>query len=199
MTRKKHINRSVIVLVFAVGFLAFRSSSFSPVQFFLASLLPTGASTPSPAVADPAPFVMPKLPFDEPASSVVKVDYDSDGDTDVLASYQRLDLVSVLFNDGYGNFSETSLEGFSHPTQIRALDLNSDRQVDLAVLEPSISTIRVLLKGQQPQDIEVGTSPISFDFQDRNHDSYADVVVWTADAEEVYLNDGHGVFTRLEP
>jgi hypothetical protein len=61
-------------------------------------------------------------------------DLDGDGDRDILFTYQFIDLVTVLLNDGSGAFSHNfAYDTADGPVAMAAADLNGDVSLDLVV------------------------------------------------------------------
>ncbi|MCI0555705.1 MAG: FG-GAP-like repeat-containing protein, partial [Anaerolineae bacterium] len=86
------------------------------------------------------------------ASSVAVGDLDSDGDLDLVIP-NRNDLsqsngtVTILKNDGHGNFTRTSSPGIggAHPNSVAIGDFDHDGDLDLAVNNPPHGTVSIML------------------------------------------------------
>lgn len=83
------------------------------------------------------------------ATSLVAVDFNGDGKTDIAVSNRQEGNVAILLSDGAGNFnlSSSPATGATSPSVIIAPDLNHDGKPDLVVGHESVRRLTVLLNG----------------------------------------------------
>lgn len=142
-------------------------------------------------------------------------DMDNDGDLDLVVSEMgfvfpnndKIGTVVVLENDGHQNFTRHEvLTNTTRVTDIRAADFDEDGQLDLAVGQfgydqGEVRWMRRTGKWSfDPGEILVDLSgDINVCVADFNGDGHQDIVALISQQwEEIYvfLNDGHGHFTR---
>ncbi len=145
--------------------------------------------------------------------SVAPADLDGDTDTDLAVANEASGDVSILANDGHGDFSElgTSPEGaVLQPQFVVAANLDGDNDIDLAVDDGS--SVSVLLNDGSGDFSEPVTSPeatgngLSIAAGDLDGDDDTDLAVVNACQEEdpgdcnddvsVLLNNGSGDFSE---
>ena len=140
--------------------------------------------------------------------SVAAADLDGDSDQDLAFPNFGAGVVTVLRNNGAGNFTEfpASPEGVGNsPAAVAAADLDGDGDRDLAVANASDSDVAILRNngagnftelGSSPET--VGTSPFSIVAADLDGDGDRDLA--TANLESANLtvlrNNGAGNFTE---
>lgn len=118
--------------------------------------------------------------------SVVFVDVNKDGKTDIVAANESTANVSVFIGDGTGNFgNKKDYQAGSGPYSVAATDFNGDGNVDLIVCNSRDATI-ALLTGvgdgsfNAPKTTSLGTPNTSLPYQiaigDINGDGRPDVV-----------------------
>jgi hypothetical protein len=147
--------------------------------------------------------------------SLRTADIDSDGDLDLYTSNYAQRSVTILFNDGggdfatiFGNYTIVDL-GDRMPYDSYIADLNGDDVKDLVTVNTGdnlmpTDTISVFY-GEGPVDFvegptyQVGKEPISASVRDLDNDGDLDIATAdrSADSATVLLNDGTGNFAKL--
>lgn len=118
--------------------------------------------------------------------SVIFVDVNKDGKTDIVAANESTANVSVLLGDGTGVFgNKKDFQAGSGPYTVAATDFNSDGNIDLIVCNSRDATIS-LLTGvgdgtfNPPKNTSLGTANVSLPYNiaigDINGDGKPDVV-----------------------
>jgi hypothetical protein len=133
-------------------------------------------------------------------SSVAIGDLNGDGHLDLAVANAASDTVSVLLNDGNGNFSAaTPYATGTNPESVVIGDLNGDGRLDLAVANHDANTVSVLLGNagggfQQQTQYPTGLGPFSIAIGDLNGDGRPDLTVANHDSNNVtvllYANVG---------
>ncbi|MGA1821689.1 MAG: FG-GAP repeat domain-containing protein [Thermoplasmatota archaeon] len=142
-------------------------------------------------------------------------DIDKDGDMDLYTANYAQNTVTLLYNDGSGNFStmfsnfDTIMLYDEMPYDVFVEDLNGDGLNDILSvnrgddLDPT-DTISVLLnEGEYEYDeiitYQVGKKPTSAVIFDMEGDGDPDIATANMDGDSVSVlrNDGNGVFTRI--
>jgi hypothetical protein len=146
------------------------------------------------------------LPFKEPNSSpeaagdnpnaITAADFDGDGDRDLAVANYASNDVTILRNDGSGNFKETSqsplLAGF-RPYAITSADLDGDADNDLAVVNTSSGNVTILRNGggkfKQPDTSPeaVGSIPTAIAAADFDGDIDRDLAVANQGSDNVTI------------
>jgi hypothetical protein len=130
-------------------------------------------------------------------------DFDSDGDLDLAVLNESSYSVSILNNDGQGNFvaRSSTISTESEPSHITSGDINRDGFLDLVVARYASSSILVLINGgdgnfntQIPYSLN--QRPIDSFLGDFDNDGFLDLVVTNLDNNTVSLlvNDQNGNF-----
>ncbi len=135
------------------------------------------------------------LPLD-----LTSADFNNDGKADLAVVNKVSNTVSVLMNDGTGNFQvPVNFATGALPISIISADFNSDGKADLATANSD--TISVLLNNGSGSFLSAtsfpaGDSPSSIVAADFNGDGKADLAVSNsyADSVSVLLNNGSGGF-----
>lgn len=139
-------------------------------------------------------------------SDVVVVDLDADGDQDiVVANGLQSSSITLLYNDGQGNFSARAvLTSQSGATEVAAGQLDADGYVDLVVANTLANTVSVYLNDRNggfagAVHYLVGVSPGELALADIDADGHVDIAASTTGESRVSLlrNTGAGVFTSL--
>ena len=133
---------------------------------------------------------------------VTAVDIDGDGDQDLVTSSYFGSSVTVLRNDGHGNFaSQASYATATKAGAAEVADLNRDGYLDLIVPNQQGNSISVLLGnsagGFAPQvSYTVGSHPYSVVVADVNEDGIPDLISGDFDSGtvSVLLGTGSGSF-----
>ncbi len=146
--------------------------------------------------------------------AIAAADFNGDGKADLVLTNNfgesigdppSLDSVSVLINDGAGNFAETTYVIGYNPYSVAAGDLNGDGKPDLAVAtfghSTAPSTVSVLLNNgdgtfAERTEYHTGQSPRSVCAADFDGDGKLDLATAnsTHNTVSVLLNHGNGAF-----
>ncbi len=145
--------------------------------------------------------------------SLAHADLDGDGDPDIIAVNQRRNNIVVLFNDGSGGLSAPMpVAVFNKPTDIEAVDIDGDGDIDFAVSHNGTSTgpVAVLRNNGSAGGLWLGFAPIvsypvgagcrAVSAGDFDNDNDMDLAVCNRDSGTVsiLLNDGAGNYTLKE-
>lgn len=139
-------------------------------------------------------------------ADVLAVDLDADGDVDIATANADDASVTILYNNGRGNFNaRAAIDVGSGPAALAAGHLNADDHRDLVVANSAAGTISVVLADLQGgflthQDYVVGQGPISVHVVDFDADGDNDVLAGSRGSRDVavLLNDGSGRLTLLQ-
>jgi hypothetical protein len=154
------------------------------------------------------------IPVNGVTGGVAIGDFLGNGHQDVAVVDATSETLSVLLNDGAGNFSQgvgAGIGGVGGDTGLVSADFNQDGKQDLAVVEPNDSSVGVFFSVDDNTGSNVDTigrfvseSTISVPSAskvvvgDFNHDGFPDLAILSsANPNSVYiaLNDGHGNFS----
>ncbi|UCH63242.1 MAG: VCBS repeat-containing protein [Fidelibacterota bacterium] len=138
--------------------------------------------------------------------SITSGDWDIDGDKD-LAVGNYDDSVSIIFNDGEGNFLQSYSSAVLGPKPIflAPVDADSDGDLDLTALTGGAVSALSFLRNNgdgifpsaAPIDaIDVGNEPVAMSYGDWDGDGAVDLVVAYANADTIsfFCNNGNGAF-----
>ena len=147
-------------------------------------------------------------PVGDAAFSVVAADFDGDGDQDLAVANEFSDNVTILRNNGAGNFAQpaTSPEaGGDEPTGLVAADLDGDGDQDLAVASFLSNAVTILRNTGGGNFVQPATSPepagdgpVSVAAADLDGDGDRDLVAanLTANRVTILRNNGAGNFVQ---
>jgi hypothetical protein len=134
-------------------------------------------------------------------SAIVAVDFDGDGDTDLVVANRSTGQLILLENDGMGGFMQSgTIPTGRRPASIAAADLNGDMVTDLAVAIIGDDQVAVLLGNGSgfglPTTFMVGDSPLHVAIGDIDGANGLDLITSneSEDTLSVLLNDGNGMF-----
>lgn len=134
-------------------------------------------------------------------SAIAAVDFDDDGDPDLVVANRSTDELILLVNDGDGNFAAgETIDTGRRPTSIAVDDYNGDGLDDLAVALLGDDQVAILLGNGDGFDLDdaygVGDSPQHVTTGDVNGDSLPDLVTANEqdDTLSVLINAGDGTF-----
>ncbi len=130
------------------------------------------------------------------------IDFDFDGDLDLLLTNYDEDLVTLLRNDGDGNFDEglNLITGFNTPKGVKAADFDQDGDLDIVVGSAADDETRLyvndgLLNFTVHQLITQLEHPDEFHISDIDFDGDLDIVArFYGDRAAWFVNDGIGNF-----
>lgn len=131
-------------------------------------------------------------------------DFNNDGYEDIVASFTEEKKVSILLNDGGGNFDEPILQSIGYePWMIRTADFNDDTIDDLALCSNIDTLIAIYLSDgngifQFKQNIKIYAEIYSINVADLNNDGNIDLFSNTLDnLFYLWQNDGTASFSLL--
>ncbi|MBT7862839.1 MAG: choice-of-anchor D domain-containing protein [Gemmatimonadetes bacterium] len=136
-------------------------------------------------------------------SDLVVVDLDADADRDIaVANGPTSDTITLLYNDGQGNFSARAVLGAqAGASHIVAGHLDADGYVDLAVANRSANTVSVYLNDRNGSfagavHYLVGVAPGELSLADMDADGHLDISVASSSSRAINLlrNTGTGSF-----
>jgi len=136
---------------------------------------------------------------------ITTADFNADGYSDVASANWNKNDVSVLLNDGAGNFSEAIYPVVKGPQDLISADFNGDGNLDLAVSNQQ-STVVSILWGDgtgvfsAPENYAAGGSPMVLTGGDFNSDGNIDILtagsmINTLGSVNLLLNQRPGVDT----
>jgi flagellin len=119
-------------------------------------------------------------------------DIDNDGDIDIVANAQSNDLINVLLNDGYGNFSKSSFMSING-ARFRLADINSDGVLDIALESSADEELGYQLGNGDGSFQSLVTISVSFDLSqgtivaDFTNDGIVDILTASVTPRTNYL------------
>lgn len=149
---------------------------------------------------------------DGPAG-VVMADFNGDGHLDIATANSNSGNVSILINNGRGNYLQPSslptplpnvYAAGSVPVAITSGDFNGDGNADLAVVNRNSNNVSILLGNGDGSfgaatNVAVGTAPTALVVADFNGDLISDLAVTNSTDNNVSILQGvgNGTFTSL--
>jgi Zn-dependent metalloprotease len=132
-------------------------------------------------------------------NAVASGDIDDDGDIDLL--FSTLNSISILINDGIGNFSSGNTFAVTGTDKLVIADFNDDYYLDFAATVPTEDRIAVWLSQSagvygNPSSYTVGDYPTAICAANFDGSAGVDIAVanGTSKNVSVYLNNGNGTF-----
>ena len=129
--------------------------------------------------------------------SMATDDINKDNKLDLIAVGDHI--VSVLLNDGSGNFTNPRIFfGVLGASSVAVTDLNHDSNKDLAVVSTSLNKVSILFGDgtgnfSSPIHFSVGSNPQKVVTGDLNNDGNEDLVISNRSSQDVSLLFGNGV------
>ena len=143
-------------------------------------------------------------------SAIVTGDFNADGNQDFVVTNFTDNTFSLFLGNGDGTFKQATGSPFALPSAVTgpiamvATDINSDGNLDLAIVNQTTNNVSILLgngNGTFTQatnsPIAVGRSPVAIATGDVNNDSHPDLAIvnQTDNTVSVLLGNGDGTFT----
>ncbi|SEU30768.1 Ig-like domain (group 1) [Stigmatella erecta] len=136
------------------------------------------------------------------ARGALVADINRDGKLDLLTANRTTQFMSVLLNDGTGNFPELhTLSAGSTPQSVAVGDVNRDGKPDMLVASSGGNTITVHLGngtgGAESSATRASSAARTLELVDVDQDGDLDILVGSTTSVGVHLNDGSGTFGNL--
>jgi tetratricopeptide (TPR) repeat protein len=143
-------------------------------------------------------------------SAIVTGDFNADGNLDFVVTNFTDNSFSLFLGNGDGTFKQATGSPFAMPSAatgpiaMTTTDLNSDGNLDLAIVDQNTNTLSILLGNGNAtfteatgSPIAVGKSPVAIASGDVNNDSHPDLAIvnQTDNTVSVLLGNGDGTFT----
>ena len=143
-------------------------------------------------------------------SSIVTGDFNADGNLDFVVTNLTDNSFSLFLGNGDGTFKQATGSPFALPSAVTgpiamtATDINSDGNLDLAIVNQTTNNVSILLGNGNAtftestgSPIAVGKSPVAIASGDVNNDSHPDLAIvnQTDNTVSVLLGNGDGTFT----
>lgn len=143
-------------------------------------------------------------------SAIVTGDFNADGNQDFVVTNFTDNTFSLFLGNGDGTFKQATGSPFALPSAVTgpiamtATDINSDGNLDLAIVNQTTNNVSILLGNGNAtftestgSPIAVGKSPVAIATGDLNNDSHPDLAVvnQTDNTVSVLLGKGDGTFT----
>jgi len=143
-------------------------------------------------------------------SAIVTGDFNADGNLDFVVTNFTDNTFSLFLGNGDGTFKQATGSPFALPSAVTgpiamtATDLNSDGNLDLAIVNQTTNNVSILLGNGNAtftestgSPIAVGKSPVAIATGDVNNDSHPDLAIvnQTDNTVSVLLGNGDGTFT----
>jgi Flp pilus assembly secretin CpaC len=142
-------------------------------------------------------------------SAIVTGDFNADGNQDFVVTNFTDNTFSLFLGNGDGTFKQATGSPFALPSAVTgpiamtATDINSDGNLDLAIVNQTTNNVSILLGNGNAtfnestgSPIVVGKSPVAIATGDLNNDSHPDLAVvnQTDNTVSVLLGNGDGTF-----
>ena len=143
-------------------------------------------------------------------SSIVTGDFNADGNLDFVVTNFTDNSFSLFLGNGDGTFKQATSSPFALPNAVTgpiamtATDINSDGNLDLAIVNQTTNNVSILLGNGNAtftestgSPIAVGKSPVAIASGDVNNDSHPDLAIvnQTDNTVSALLGNGDGTFT----
>ncbi len=143
-------------------------------------------------------------------SAIVTGDFNADGNVDLVVTNFTDNSFSLFLGNGDGTFKQATGSPFALPSAVTgpiamtATDINSDGNLDLAIVNQTTNNVSILLGNGNAtfnestgSPIAVGRSPVAIATGDLNNDSHPDLAVvnQTDNTLSVLLGNGDGTFS----
>jgi tetratricopeptide (TPR) repeat protein len=143
-------------------------------------------------------------------SAIVTGDFNADGNQDFVVTNFTDNTFSLFLGNGDGTFKQATGSPFALPSAVTgpiamtATDINSDGNLDLAIVNQTTNNVSILLGNGNAtftestgSPVAVGKSPVAIATGDLNNDSHPDLAVvnQTDNTVSVLLGNGDGTFT----
>ena len=145
------------------------------------------------------------VPVGPGPTSVAAGDLDGDGYIDLVTTNFFSNTLSILINDGSGNFNEGSIVVGERPIDVAVGDFDSDGLKDMAVLVFGRDELIILLNqggGFSPNGLTfpAGEGPVSISCDDYDKDGDVDIFLACRGEKnlKVFENSGSGIFNVAE-
>jgi hypothetical protein len=141
--------------------------------------------------------------------SIVVVDFNGDGQLDIITANYNNNGIGIFTGHGNGTFNTIQIRATgsaSTPTYVAVSDFNNDKRLDIAVVNYGIDNV-VVVFGFEHEDFYnrksystgIGSGPISLSIGDFNNDNRLDFIIanyWTNDMG-VFLGSDNEPFASI--
>jgi hypothetical protein len=143
-------------------------------------------------------------PMDLPGGTldIRSADLDGDGSVDLVVAYEWEEIITVLYGDGSGGFSEggnSPLAIAGGPISLAIEDANEDGTLDIIAAESRDNSVRIFagdgnrsFRETINSPIPVGRGPSAIGFGDLDDDGHSDLVTVNEFGNDVSVLLGHG-------